>query len=162
MKKTAIVLLTAATSVMMACNNNKNNDAEDDSTMYEALSNEDMNDSEVVPGKYVNLSTNEEVYIIRDSTTGVAIDSITMIPVEFYYDPVSRDTLYQTGMRVNNMLIKEGEGKYKLDDTKIKIDGDEMKIKDDSSKLKIDGDEMKIKTPDGKTKIDDDGEVKVK
>lgn len=128
-----------------------------------------VNKPTVKEGEYINLITGEKVSIIADPTTGIAVNSKTQIPVEFYYDPVTLDTLYQNGMVVNRMLIKEGDGKYKLDDMKIKIDGDEIKIKTDSSKLKIDGDDVKMKAGDEKTKMDeqqmkvktDEGKVKI-
>lgn len=115
----------------------------------------------VKAGRYVDLTTGEEIEIIADPTTGIAVNSKTQIPVQFYYDPITLDTIYQNGLRVNSMLIKEGDGKYRLDDMKIKIDGDEIKIKTDSSKLKIDGNDMKFKSGDLKIKTDDD-ELKAK
>lgn len=157
---------TIAAGMLMAltaaCSNNTDQNTDSDSTVVVTENEETSTTSaRVEPGNYVNLSTGEEVYVIPDPVTGVAIDSVTQLPVQFYYNPTTMDTLYQTGLRVNSMLIKEGKGKYRLDDTKIKIDGDEIKIKTDSTKLKIDGDDMKMKSPDGKTKIDD-GEMKVK
>jgi hypothetical protein len=110
----------------------------------------------VKSGSYVNLNTGENVYVIPDPITGVAIDSITQIPIEFYYNPITLDTIYQNGLTVNHMLINLGDGKYKLDDMKIKIDGDEIKIKTDTSKIKVDGTDMKVKSGDQKTKITDD------
>ena len=145
----------------VACNNDAketSNDVAIDSTSSVA----DENGMVRVPtpvvkaGKYVDLTTGEEVEIIADPTTGIAVNSKTQIPVQFYYDPISLDTIYQNGLRVNSMLIKEGDGKYRLDDMKIKIDGDEIKIKTDSSKIKIDGGDMKYKSGDEKIKVDDD------
>lgn len=155
----SFILLGAAFAV--SCNNANKQAAENDSTLQNEQITETSQTSQVVAGEYVNLNTGEKVNIIADPVTGIAIDQSTQQPVELYYNPSTNDTLYQSGMRVNNLLIKEKEGKYRLDDTKIKIDGDEIKIKDDSSKIKIDGDEMKIKSPDGKVKVDDE-EVKVK
>jgi len=169
MKKSILSLLMAA-SVFAACNNNKN--ASEDADSMANVSEDGMVMVEkptVKSGEYVNLSTGEKVYVIPDPITGVAIDSITQIPIEFYYDPITLDTLYQNGLPVNNMLVSLGDGKYKLDDMKIKIDSDKIKIKTDTSKIKVDGEEMKIKSGDEKTKIDgsemkmksDDGKVKV-
>ena len=155
----SFILLGAAFTV--GCNNSDNKTVENDSTLQNEQTTETSRTSQVVPGEYVNLNTGEKVNIISDPVTGIAIDQSTQQPVELYYNPSTNDTLYQSGMKVNSLLIKEREGKYRLDDTKIKIDGDEIKIKDDSSKIKIDGDEMKIKSSDGKVKVDGD-EVKVK
>jgi hypothetical protein len=151
-------LLAVAT---VACNNDSRNDTSDlttDSSTTEL----DENGMTRVPtpvvkaGKYVDLTTGEEIEVIADPVTGIALNSKTQIPVQFYYDPITLDTIYQNGLVVNTMLIKEGDGKYRLDDMKIKIDGDEIKIKTDSSKLKIDGGDMKFKSGDNKIKTDDD------
>jgi hypothetical protein len=157
MKKTILNLLMIA-SVFAACNNKqKSASKEADSSVNR--SNDGMvtiKKSTVKSGSYVNLNTGENVYVIPDPITGVAIDSITQIPIEFYYNPITLDTIYQNGLTVNHMLINLGDGKYKLDDMKIKIDGDEIKIKTDTSKIKVDGTDMKVKSGDQKTKITDD------
>lgn len=170
MKKTILYSLIIGLGALASCNNDKSASTDVDSTM-------DVNSDGMVrvekptvrSGEYVNLSSGQKVYIIADPATGIAVDSITQIPVEFYYDPITLDTIYQNGLVVNRMLINQGDGKYKLDDMKIKIDGDEIKIKTDSTKIKMDKDTYKEKTSDGKTKItddaakmkSDDGKVKV-
>jgi len=156
----------AAASILFlgvsACNNQKGASDDESSTNVD---NQEMTvvDKPVVrSGQYINLSTGEDVYIISDSISGVAIDSISRSPIQFYYDPITLDTLFANGLIVNNMLINDGDGKYRLDDTKIKIDGDEIKIKTGDSKIKIDGDDMKTKDENSKTKVDDNEEIKVK
>lgn len=163
MKKLALSIFLAS-SILAACNNNKANSEMDDSTEVDNLeTSEGMTTVKPVikPGKYINLSSNQEVDIVEDPISHLAIDSKTQIPVQFYYDPITLDTIYQNGLVVNNMLISEGKGKYRLNDMKIKIDGDEIKIKTDSSKMKIDGEDMKMKEENGKMKIDEE-EMKVK
>nr|WP_294895732.1 hypothetical protein [uncultured Pedobacter sp.] len=177
MKK--IFLGFAVTALLAtACNNNKNmNDGVDSATYNKDEGTTSLPKPKVKEGEYVSLISGEKVNIIRDPATGIAVDSKTQIPVEFYYDPVTLDTMYQSGLVVNHLLIKEGKGKYKLDSLKIKVDGDEIKIKGDSSKLKVDGDKMKMKSGDDKMKVDgkdgkmktadmkmkvEDGEMKVK
>jgi len=160
--KKIFLSLAALAIVFTACNNDKK--IEDNNTESANVDNDGMvvvAKPTVKEGEYVSLISGEKVNIIADPTTGIAVDSKTQIPVEFYYDPITLDTLYQNGMVVNRMLIKEGDGKYKLDDMKIKIDGDEIKIKTDTSKIKIDGDDMKIKSGDDKTKMDEQ-QMKVK
>ena len=158
------IFLGFAVTAMLAtaCNNAQKAGDDSDTTVYnsdEGLTT--VSKPEVKEGDYVNLISGEKVSIVRDPVTGIAVDSKTQIPVEFYYDPITLDTMYQSGMVVNRLLIKEGEGKYKLDNMKIKIDGDEIKIKTDSSKLKIDGDKMKMKSGDDKMKVDgEDGKIK--
>ena len=150
----------------VACNNDAKEDVNESTTdaNYNEVDADGMKrvaKPVVKPGKYIDLTTGTEVEIIADPTTGIAINSGTQIPVQFYYDPVTLDTIYQNGLVVNSMLINEGDGKYRLDDMKIKIDGDEIKIKTDTSKLKIDGGDMKYKTDGEKIKVDDD-EIKIK
>ena len=149
--------------LVTACNssNETKEDAKDSVNDAQSIEIISASQPKVEAGRYVNLMSGEEVDIIRDSTIGIAIDRETQMPVMFYYDPVSLDTMYQNGMVVNHLLIKEGEGKYKLDDTKVKIDGDEIKIRSDSSKLKINSGKLKMKSGDDKVKLDH-GEMKVK
>lgn len=141
----------------MACNNDGTTDTTADADMDMSVA---TTESQVEPGTYVDLNTGKEVYIVRDESTGYATDSIAKVPVDFYVNTSTNDTLFRTGMVVNNMLIEE-EGKWKLDETKVKIDGDEIKIKDGDSKVKIDGDESKVKDGDYKKKVDGD-DVKIK
>lgn len=147
------VLVTAS---FIACNNNKNGDANADSTVVtESSEMTSTTSNTVVPGSYTDLNTGKTVYVVADPETGWAIDSISKVPVEFYIDR-SGDTLFQSGLVVNNAIMKT-DGKWMLDETKIKRDGDEIKIKfADGDKIKMDDDEMKMKDENGKVKIDDD------
>ena len=111
--------------------------------------------------KYKNLQTGEKVYIIK-SETGQAIDSVSGKPVEFYVNTETQDTIYgETGVVVNNKLIKTADGVYKLDESKFKTDVEKLLESGDDVKVKVDGDKIKIKTDDKKIKIDGD-EKKVK
>jgi hypothetical protein len=147
-------------TALMACNNEnaKDSTANDTAAMEAGVSS-----ATVVPGTYVNLTSGEEVYIVRDENSGYAIDSIAKVPVEFYVNTSTNDTLFRTGLVVNNMLVQE-EGTWKLDETKVKVDGDDIKIKgEDGSKVKIEGDgDIKIKDGDYKKKVSEDGDVKIK
>jgi len=146
-------------TALFACNNNNGMDGDTDTTMMSETSEMTTNAS-VVPGSYTDLNSGKTVYIIADPTTGWAVDSITKVPVEFYMN-TSGDTLFQTGAVVNYAIMKS-DGKWMLDETKIKRDGDQIKIKySDGSKVKMDGDELKIKGEEGKIKVEDDT-VKVK
>ena len=124
------------------------------------------NKPEVVPGTYVNLNTGESVDVIADPVTGYAINSKTNKPVYLYV--ANRDTIFTTGLVVNSKLILRPDGKYEVDETKVKIDDDKVKIQYQDNettnpngdyKIKVDGDEVKIKDGDTKIKIED-GEVK--
>jgi hypothetical protein len=144
------------TASLMACNNDvKSDDAATDADMTTTSTS-----AQVEPGTYVDLNTGKEVYIIRDESTGYATDSVAKVPVDLYVNTSTNDTLYRTGQVVNHMLVQE-EGKWKIDETKVKIDGDEIKIKDGDSKTKIDGEESKVKDGDYKKKTDGD-DVKIK
>lgn len=153
--------LAVISTAVIACNNKGAEDGDTDTTMMsESTEMTTTSTAQVVPGSYKDLRTGKTVYIIADPTTGWAMDSISKVPVEFYIDN-SGDTLFQTGLVVNNAIMK-ADGKWMLDETKIKRDGNDVKIKySDGSKVKIDGEDVKIKTDDGKIKVDDDT-VKVK
>lgn len=154
-----ILSLALLATAFTACNSNNSKDGDVDTTMM-SESSEMTTTATVVPGDYTDLNTGKTVYIISDPTTGWAVDSITKVPVEFYTN-ASGDTLFQTGAVVNYAIMKT-DGKWMLDETKIKRDGDDIKIKyEDGSKVKITDDKLKIKGDEGKIKVTDDT-VKVK
>ena len=155
-----LLLAGAMSTALMACNNDRTADADNDVTADTEMTAGTTADAVVEPGTYVDLNTGKEVYIVRDESTGYATDSIAKVPVDFYINTSTNDTLFRTGQVVNNMLVEE-DGKWKLDETKVKVDGDEIKVKDGDSKLKIDGDESKMKDGDYKKKVDGD-ETKIK
>ncbi len=156
-----ILSFAVISSAVVACTNKNAEDGATDTTMMSESTEMTTTSASVVPGSYTNLSTGKTVYIIADPTTGWAVDSITKVPVEFYIDTTG-DTLFQTGVVVNNAIMKS-DGKWTLDETKIKRDGDDIKIKnEDGSKVKMEADgDMKTKSADGKIKVEDDT-VKVK
>lgn len=120
---------------------------------------------------YVDLGTGQTVEVRFDENNRNAINLATNEPLEFYVDANTLDTFYgKTGTVVNNAIWRTEEGKYKLDDNKVKWDGDDLKIKyADGSKLKTDEDgdrkfksengDLKIKQKDGEVKVKKDGEV---
>lgn len=160
--KSSFKILSAAmiSAAFLACNSGQNKDMAGDSTSYDESTMTTQTEVRVIPGSYRELNTGKTVYIISDPQTGWAIDSISRVPVEFYIDN-SGDTLFQSGLVVNNAIMK-ADGKWMLDETKIKRDGDQIKIKfPDGDKIKMDGDEIKVKDEDGKIKVEDDT-IKVK
>jgi hypothetical protein len=162
MKNLFKILSIAAISIaVIACNTKNTEDGSTDSTMMGESSEMTMTTTtEVIPGTYQDLITGKTVYIVVDPQTGWAVDSISRVPVEFYIDNAG-DTLFQTGLVVNHAIMK-ADGKWMLDETKIKRDGDDIKIKySDGSKVKMDDGDLKIKSDDGKIKVDEDT-VKVK
>lgn len=156
-----ILSFAVISTTVAACNNKNAEDGNTDTTMMSESSEMTMTSTAaVVPGTYKELVTGKTVYIIADPETGWAVDSISRVPVEFYIDNAG-DTLFQTGLVVNHAIMK-ADGKWMLDETKIKRDGDEIKIKySDGSKVKMDEGDLKIKSDDGKIKVDEDT-VKVK
>ncbi len=148
-------------TAVVACNSKSDQDGDTDTTMMSSSEMTTTSTASVVPGSYTDLNTGKTVYIVADPTTGWAVDSISKVPVEFYIDN-SGDTLFQTGVVVNNAIMKT-DGKWTLDETKIKRDGDDIKIKnEDGSKVKMEADgDLKTKSADGKVKVEDDT-VKVK
>lgn len=148
------ILLTAALPAFFACNSTSNENAGSDTAGTEAT-----DASTVSNTSYVKLSTGEAASIVKDTETNSYIYSDTRQPIEsdlLFVDASTSDTLYgPTGLLVNNALVQT-EGTWKLDETKIKRDGDEIKIKSGDEKIKIDGEDMKVKDDDSKLKVDDD------
>lgn len=163
MKSTGKLCLAAAMALALsACNNEARENANTATDDMHADSSMAVADSpvKVVPGSYVNLGTGKKVYIIPEESTGYAYDSIAKVPVEFYINPSTNDTLDRTGRVVNHMLVQH-DGKWTFDGTKVKVDGEDIKIKDGDTKVKMDDDESKVKSGDYKKKVDGD-EVKIK
>lgn len=156
----------ALISGMAACNNSSTADTDDTDTVLvgaaEKQTTRVVNSSFNPDGSYVDLSTGKTVKLTRNETDGTIMNMETSQPVEFYVDMSTHDTFYaKTGTVVNYALLQE-EGKYKLDDAKIKWEGDELKIKNaDGSKEKITDDEYKYKSDDVKIKETED-ETKIK
>jgi hypothetical protein len=161
MKKLVKVLsLAMISTAIVSCSNNKAVDNGTDTTMISESTEITSSSARVVPGSYTELNTGKTVYVVADPETGWAIDSISRVPVEFYIDR-SGDTLFQSGLVVNNALMKT-DGKWTLDEAKVKRDGNDIKIKySDGSKIKTDDEDLKIKTDEAKIKVEEDT-VKVK
>jgi hypothetical protein len=113
--------------------------------------------------KYEDLATGEKVYIIKDSKTGMAMDSVTQKPVMYYVDLDTKDTISgKTGNVVNNEIVKDADGNYEMVKTKSNLHQqiDEMKSEDGvkikqgkNGDYKIKTDYKKIKIEDGKFEI---------
>lgn len=177
MSKIKQLLVFAGSSMIIAsCQeaNNTNDVAEDSlATQQTAVEN-----TQTANAKYVDLKTGQPVDLYYNTKKKRAYSESTNEPVDLYVNVATGDTIYGQGRYVvNNYIVKTADGTYKLDDSKIKIDGDEikikegdkkfkmedgeMKIKDGDEKMKVDGDESKLKTEDMKVK-EEDGETKTK
>lgn len=119
---------------------------------------------DTVPAKtvYRDLNSGETIDIWYDAVGMRTLNKKTGAPVEFYINTATNDTVFGRGrFVVNNYVIRGEDGKWQLNDGKVKVDGDELKVKVGDQKLKIDGDEIKIKSNGVKMKSED-GELKVK
>lgn len=120
--------------------------------------------NEAMAYTYIDLNTGDTLDYWFDSEKKTVMNRTSNMPVEFYVNTYTGDTVYGRGRFViNGLLLKGEDGKWKFDESKVKIDGDELKIKDGNRKLKIDGDEVKVKDGGRKVKLDgDEGKVKDK
>lgn len=119
--------------------------------------------------QYVDLKTGQPVDLYYSPKKKRTYSETTNEPVDLYVNTATSDTIYGQGRYVvNGYIVKTADGTYKLDDRKIKIDGDEIKIKEGDKKFKMEDGEMKIKDGDAKAKMDEDesklktGEMKTK
>ena len=117
--------------------------------------------AKVEPGTYVDLNTGDSIMVIADPETGYAINSETRKPVYLYVNN-QKDTIFTTGIVVNDKLIASEGGYYEVDETKVKVDDEDVKIKYADYKKKVDGDDYKIKDGDYKLKVEGDGDIKIK
>jgi hypothetical protein len=148
-----VVAIAASVMVFAACQDTNDNQDQD------RIANEN---AEVKNTHYVDLNTGAPVDLYYDADSRTTYNRDNDRPVEFYINTNTGDTVYGKGrFVVNGYLIREDDGSFSFDDTKVKVDGDELKIKGEDFKLKIDGDEMKFKNGDYKEKRDGD-EVKIK
>jgi vacuolar-type H+-ATPase subunit B/Vma2 len=84
------------------------------------------------------------------------------MPVRFYVDLNTKDTIDgETGLIVNNTLLKNSDGVYAIDESKIKSNDTEVINSSENIKVKVYGDKVKIKTDEKKIKINGD-EMKMK
>ncbi len=119
---------------------------------------------DTVPAKtvYRDLNTGENIELWYDASGIRTLNKKTGSLVDFYINTTTNDTVFGKGrFIVNGYVVKGDDGKWKLDDGKVKVDGDELKIKVGDHKFKIDGDEIKLKGNGIKAKSEA-GEVKVK
>lgn len=119
------------------------------------------NGSKVKPGNYVDLNTGDSISVIADPETGYAINSETQKPIYLYVDN-NRDTIFTTGAIVNHKIFATEDGYYEVDNTKVKVDDEEVKIKYADYKKKVDGEDYKVKDGDYKLKVEGDGDMKLK
>lgn len=113
--------------------------------------------------RYIDPNTGAPVDLYYNAHEKMTYNKENDKPVDFYVNTNTGDTIYGKGrFVVNGYLIRTGEGTFALDETKVRVDGDDIIIKDNDSKLKIDEDDIKLKDgKDYKYKRDGD-EIKIK
>jgi hypothetical protein len=159
-----LLTITGSVLIIASCQetaNNENNLRSDSiATEQPAVD----NNAQTNNSKYVDLKTGQPVDLYYDSKKKKTYSASNNEPVDLYVNVATGDTIYGEGRYVvNNYIVKTEDGKYKLNDKKIKIDGDEIKIKDGNKKFKMDESEMKIKDGDADAKIKADAdESKIK
>lgn len=157
MKKQFLFLSAASLFMLGACNNNADTDADatgDSVTATTTSQNNASTDTRKVV--YYDLQTKAPVEVTQDEKSHQYVEVSTHKPLTFYYDPVSQDTFDVRGRLVNNALVLT-DGKYKVDEAKVKSDEDAFKIKTEEMKMKVESDgDMKMKTDDKKVKSDED------
>jgi hypothetical protein len=118
------------------------------------------------PGRvYLDPSTGDSIEIWMEPSSHRLVNKRNNTPVTIYVDPMTTDTLYGEGYVINNMVTRMPNGKYMVDSTKIKIEGNKIKYKEGSTKgkVKIQNDKIKAKDGNDKTKLKDVGDsIKVK
>ncbi|HEY8896382.1 MAG TPA: hypothetical protein VIM79_16260 [Niastella sp.] len=157
-----LLTITGSVLIIASCQEtaNNENDLKADSITTEQPAAD--NNAQTNNSKYVDLKTGQPVDLYYDSKKKKTYSAGNDEPVDLYVNVATGDTIYGEGrFIVNNYIVKTEDGKYKLDDKKVKIDGDEIKIKEGNKKFKISADEMKIKDGDTKVKADAD-ESKIK
>jgi hypothetical protein len=123
--------------------------------------------------RYVDLTTGEEVVLVKDEKTGLMVNAETGKTVRMYVDTKTQDTIWgKSGKVINGYVEKNDEGVYVYinpdddeSDYKLKRDGVGYKKKiGDYYKIKVEDDgDYKIKDGDKKIKVDaETGERKVK
>jgi hypothetical protein len=114
--------------------------------------------------RYVDPNTGAPVDLYYNKEEKMTYNRETDKPVDLYINTNTGDTVYGKGRYVVNGYIVRGEdGVFRLDNSRVEMDGDELKIiGQNGSKLKVDDDEMKYKDGDEyKVKRDGD-ETKIK
>ena len=135
----------------VACKNEEQTNSTTDSLSNSEVSTT-TSGTEMQSGSYVDLYTGSPVEVSKDEQSGKYMNKKTNEPVYFYINTSTNDTFDVLGRIVNNALIKLDDGKYQVDDARVKIDSDgDIKIKEE------DGDKIKMDASSGNVKVKEDG-----
>jgi hypothetical protein len=112
-------------------------------------------DSNAQKDKYVivDLYTGEAIDVYYDTVSWRTMNKVSNMPVDYYVIRYSDNTTIPdtvhgvTGIIVNDLIVKNSDGKWMLDEARVKWDGTEFKMKDKYGR--------KVKWVDGTLKIKD-------
>jgi len=115
--------------------------------------------------KYLDLTTKKQIIVRIDTVRGEVVNAETNEPVDLFVEPVQHDTIYgQTGSVVNNYIIKDESGGYRVDTVRINtvevqtvtappdteiVQAGKYKEKNKKNKDKLKTDDEKIKEKNG-------------
>ncbi|WP_205508453.1 hypothetical protein [Longitalea arenae] len=150
-----LLAITASALIIVSCQDaNNQSDVTEDTLANEQSAADTTPKSNT---QYVDLKTGQPVDLYYNPKKKRTYSESTNEPVDLYVNVATGDTIYGQGRYVvNGYIVKTEDGTYKLDNKKIKIDGDEIKIKEGNKKFKMEDGEMKIKDGDVKVKSDED------
>jgi len=74
---------------------------------------------------YKDIKTGDPLNLRLDSVTGLVVNKSSGMPVEFFINIQSGDTVSSQGYVVNNMLVNK-EGTYFIDETKVNKKGKQL------------------------------------
>lgn len=76
----------------------------------------------------VDLNTGTPIDVYYDTEKYITINRVNHQPVDYYIVNNVDTVMGTTGLVVNGMLIRTPEGKYRLDENKVRISGDELEV----------------------------------
>lgn len=119
--------------------------------------------------KIIDLSTGEEITVYYDTVSWKTINKTSNLPVDYYIvrygnSALAPDTIHGvTGLVVNDLLMLNNDGKWTLNEAKVKWDGEELKMKDKyGRKVKWENGTVKIKDWNSKYKSEKGDDTKYK
>jgi hypothetical protein len=117
----------------------------------------------------LDLYNGEPIEVYYDTVTWRTVNVQTKAPVDYYVirykaTDMKPDTVHGiTGIVVNDLLMKNAEGKWTLNDARVKWDGNEWKMKDKyGRKIKWEKGELKVKDWNSKYKAETGKETEAK
>jgi hypothetical protein len=131
---------------LVACTNESQTTTNDEDT---ATTDMPAPETTTTAKTYVDLNTGQTIDVWYDPEKKYTVDRATGNRVDLYVDLATNDTMYGYGadaVVVNSAVVKDKEGKWKLDDMKVKWEGDKLKLKHP------DGEKHKVKEKDDEPK----------